>query len=86
MSPGRPRTGELAVLVDGPWAAHTYWRHNLVAMQEASRALRVADHHPSAVLRNYHGGEELPERPEFPGCFVRAWHFRAPSEPPPPAE
>lgn len=63
----------MAVLADGPWARHTYWRSDLEAMQEASRSMGYADEHPSAVLRRYHPTEDYQSADDGDG--TRLWRF-----------
>lgn len=75
------RRGEVAALVDGPFAHRTYYRGELEAMQQASRARDYPDDHPSAVLRGYQvtaGYEPFAgpdsERP------TRRWRYRHPAQ------
>ncbi|MGD9525314.1 hypothetical protein [Pseudonocardia sp.] len=82
---GRPRSGarygprEVAVLADGPWAPRRYWRADLEAMQQASRAIGYPDDHPSAVLRRYQPTDEhLPDDGPA-GAPARLWRCQPPT-------
>jgi hypothetical protein len=74
-SPAHPH--EIAVLADGPWARHCYWRADLEAIQAASRAVGYPDDHPSAVLRHYHptDNHDGPEPADAAGQLRRLWRY-----------
>jgi hypothetical protein len=71
---------EIAVLANGPWARHQYWRADLEAMQAASRAIGYPDDHPSAVLRHYHPTDDYHPGAR-PDQHQRLWRYRAPATP-----
>lgn len=88
VNPRRIDTGarEVAVLADGPWARHCYWRADLEAMQAANRAIGYPDDHPSAVLRHYHptNAHDDPDGPDGPdgaGQGRRLWRYHPPTTP-----
>jgi hypothetical protein len=69
---------ELVVLVDGPWARRCYWRSDLEAMQQASRAMGYPDGHPAAVLRGYRATDEHQPHPDDAERTVRVFRFTPP--------
>jgi len=71
---------EVAVLADGPWAPRRYWRDDLEAMQQASRAMGYPDRHPSAVLRGYHPTNDHAHDDGPHGAPTRLWRYHPPTD------
>jgi hypothetical protein len=70
---------ELAVLVDGPWKHHWYYRDELEAMQEGSRAMNYPDDHPAAQLRHYRPTHSWQPHPFEVGASAREWRYSPPA-------
>ncbi|MFC4943323.1 hypothetical protein [Pseudonocardia sp. GCM10023141] len=71
---------EVAVLADGPWARHCYWRDDLEGMQAATRAKGYPDQHPSAQHRGYQPTEDYePAAGPDTDAPRRLWRYQPPA-------
>lgn len=66
---------ELAALVDGPWRLRWYWRSDLEAIQNASRAVGHPDGHPAAEHRHYQPTDTWLPHPYEAGVTGRVWRY-----------